>query len=67
MWVRLRSGDAATCLIGEEESELLCLELLCGVAILSAAIFTSAQCLKHKTSVMSTVSLHRVILSNTTR
>lgn len=36
-----------TCLIGDEDSELLCLELLGGVAVLSVAILL--QHLQHKT------------------
>lgn len=36
-----------TCLIGDEDSELLCLELLGGVAVLSVAMVL--QHLQHKT------------------
>lgn len=40
-------GMFETCLIGDEDRELLCLELLGGVAVLSVAI--SLQHLQHKT------------------
>lgn len=47
MVMRLPSCCLQTCLIGDEDSELLCLELLGGLAILSVAIYLPH--LQHKT------------------